>query len=93
MSKPARMKAERARFLFPGEESEAGIGADVLAGDRRVAAGYGPYLLPWGNGFYMKTLTFDPAMQNEILRFVQDDPGESFSRLDYSRAEISADFG
>ncbi len=69
MSKPARMEAERARFLSAGGESEAGIGADVLAGDRRAAAGYGPYLLPCENGFYMRKLIFDPAGQKEILRF------------------------
>ncbi len=79
MSKPDRMEAERAWFLSAGEESDAGIGADVLAGDRRAAAGYGPYLLPCGNGFYMKLLTFAPARQKEILRFAQDDSGESFS--------------
>ncbi|MFW6137118.1 MAG: hypothetical protein ACOC5U_03470 [Candidatus Aminicenantaceae bacterium] len=49
MDKPARMKAERARFLSAGEGSEAGIGADVLAGDIRVAAIHLP--LPWPRGF------------------------------------------
>jgi hypothetical protein len=69
------MEAERAWFLSAGEGSEAGIGADVLAGDSRVVAGYGLDPLPCGNGSYKMTLSFSQASQLEILCFAQDDSG------------------
>jgi hypothetical protein len=39
----------------------------------------------------MMMLTFEQTKQHEILRFAQDDSGESFSSLNYSRVEIAAD--
>ncbi|MFO7866951.1 MAG: hypothetical protein R6V02_09110, partial [Candidatus Aminicenantes bacterium] len=44
--KPTRVKAERARFPSAEEGSEAGIGADVLAEDIRMAAIHRPLLWP-----------------------------------------------
>jgi hypothetical protein len=46
MVRPARMEAERARFLSAGEGSEAVIGADSLAGGIRVPAKYASLSLP-----------------------------------------------
>ena len=54
MSFPERSDGNLRRHFH--EESEAGIGAEVPAGDKSEVTGYGPYPLPCGKGFYMMML-------------------------------------
>jgi len=55
MSKPALMETGQARILSAGKRSEAGIGTDVPAGDRRESAGNGLYPSPEGSNRFSKS--------------------------------------